>query len=357
MKEIVPILGQDKNEETLVNLLKDKKSVKMNDEDLTYLHIFRRPSFGEHANKKKYRDEEDDTNSTDYTTISVKGTHNTKVDYAFPRNILNLLFFHWTRRVTKAANSNPNGLIKMANLGEFKPDYYPDVFLNEIKYEWEQTSSKTKSSPLIKTLLKRNYGKLILAFLGSVVVLTLDSSVLLLYEQIIMHLDAESEIKPKFSLLTTIILLLVVYLLYTVFFRSLESYTGIYSYKIIAQLDLLIYDKLLRISPYANCSEGALVNFIQSDAEAFGEFFTYTPTTLVLPFQIMFYSYLLFIYFGWTFIFGVLTLVIIIFAFIYLQKIRNKYQKEMLIKKDRRMKTTTQIFEKIKIVKLYRKLM
>ena len=354
MKEIVPILGQDKNDQTLVNLLKDKKSVKMNDEDLTYLHIFRRPSFDESPKQKyKYRDGDDDIKTSDYSPISVKDIDDMKVDYAFPKNIFNLIFYLWTRRATKAANSNPNGLLTISNLGEFQPDYHPDIFLNEIKTEWQQTSNKTKSSPLIKTLLKRNYGKLILAFIGSLIVLSLDSCVLLLYEQIIMHLDKDSELKPKFSLLTTITLLLVAYLTYTIFFRALEAYTGIYSYKIVAQLDLLIYDKLLRISPYANCSEGALVNFIQSDAEAFGEFFTYTPTTLVLPFQIMFYSYLLFIYFGWTFIFGVLTLVVIIFAFIYLQKIRNKYQKEMLIKKDRRMKTTTQIFEKIKIVKLY----
>jgi hypothetical protein len=36
-----------------------------------------------------------------------------------------------------------------------------------------------------------------------------------------------------------------------------------------------------------------------------------------------------------------------------LQKTRAKYQKEILIKKDRRMSTTTQAFEMIKIIKLY----
>ena len=54
MKDHAPVLSQNKKDPSLLNLLKNRESVKMNDDDLTYLHIFRRPSFGEHANKKKY---------------------------------------------------------------------------------------------------------------------------------------------------------------------------------------------------------------------------------------------------------------------------------------------------------------
>ena len=86
-------------------------------------------------------------------------------------------------------------------------------------------------------------------------------------------------------------------------FRSYEQYTISNSYKIIVQLDSLIYDKLLRTSLFANISEGSLINFIQIDAEAFGEFFTYTPATMVLPFQIIFFIYLLFSFFGFAFCF------------------------------------------------------
>ena len=102
----------------------------------------------------------------------------------------------------------------------------------------------------------------------------------------------------------------------------METYTTIFSFKLISQLDALVYDKLLRISPFSNISEGSLVNFIQSDAESFGEFFTYTPATMVLPIQIMFFIYLLFTFFGFTFLFGLITLGLIFFIFASLQKVR-----------------------------------
>ena len=167
------------------------------------------------------------------------------------------------------------------------------------------------------------------------------------------NLDKSQKEEPMFPLLTSMILLLTNYFIYTLIFRCNETYTAIFSYKLISQLDVFIYDKLLRISPFSNVSEGSLVNFIQSDAESFGEFFTYTPATLVLPFQILFFIYVLFTYFGFSFIFGIITLILIFFIFASLQKIRAKYQKEILAKKDRRMRTTTQAFEMIKIIKLY----
>ena len=214
-------------------------------------------------------------------------------------------------------------------------------------------SKKTKSTPLIKALLKGNAKRLILVFLASLSVAILDSFNVMLYNQIVDNLDFNPEEPPKFTLLTSMVLLLLNYFSYTITFRSMESYTKIFSFKLITQLDSLIYDKLLRISPYNNISEGSLVNFIQSDAESFGEFFTYTPATLVLPMQIFFFIYLLFSFFGLTFVFSIIFLGLFFFVFSKLQKIRARNQKEILSKKDRRMKTTTQTFEMIKIIKLY----
>ena len=275
-----------------------------------------------------------------------------KRKYAYPKNIFSLLFYTWAKPILTISNTKQKNL-QYSDYGEFHPDYHPDAFLNEIKTEWQKTIIKTRSNPLIKSLFSKNYKKLIFAFLISVFVTFLDSYLVILYEEIIIHLDPNSDQKPKYKFLTTIFLLLFNKIIYTISYRAMETYTSIYSYKIISQIDVLIYDKLLRISPFSNCSEGVLVNFIQSDAESFGEFFSYTPTTLVLPFQIIFFCYILFRYFGKTFIFGVITLVFILIIFTSLQKLRAKYQKELLIKKDKRMKTTTQIFEKIKIVKLY----
>ena len=214
-------------------------------------------------------------------------------------------------------------------------------------------SKRTNSSPLIKTLLKGNLKRLLLVFLGSLAVVFFDSIDVMFYSQVVTNLDNDPLDVPKMTLLTSMTLLLINYFLYVITFRAMEAYTAIFSFKLISQLDALIYDKLLRVSLFNNVSEGALVNFIQSDSENFGEFFTYTPATLVQPLEVIYFMYLLFTSFGYVFIFSIITLVIIFIIFAKLQKIRAKYQKEILIKKDRRMKTTTQAFEMIKIIKLY----
>ena len=272
-------------------------------------------------------------------------------EYDYPVNILKKIFFSWTRKILKAANTSPQ--LELSHLGKFAHQYYPNNFLIEIKTQWEEMTRKTKSSPLIKVLIQGNAKRLFLVFLGSLAVAVFDSFNVMLYSQVVNNLDKDQEEPPKFSLLTSMVLLLFNYFIYTLIFRSNETYTAIFSYKLISQLDVFLYDKLLRISPFSNISEGSLVNFIQSDAESFGEFFTYTPATLVLPFQILFFIYVLFTYFGFAFIFGIITLILIFFIFASLQKVRAKYQKEILAKKDRRMRTTTQAFEMIKIIKLY----
>ena len=272
-------------------------------------------------------------------------------EYDYPVNIFKKIFFSWTRKVLKAANTNPQ--LELSDLGKFHPSLYPDNFLDEIKAQWEEMTRKTKSSPLIKVLIKGNVKRLFLVFLGSLAVAIFDSFNVILYSQVVNNLDKSQKEVPMFPLLTSMILLLTNYFIYTLIFRCNETYTAIFSYKLISQLDVFIFDKLLRISPFSNVSEGSLVNFIQSDAESFGEFFTYTPATLVLPFQILFFIYMLFTYFGFSFIFGIITLILIFIIFASLQKIRAKYQKEILAKKDRRMRTTTQAFEMIKIIKLY----
>ena len=274
-----------------------------------------------------------------------------KEEYDYPVNIFSQIFFTWTRKVLKAANTYPE--LELSNLGRFAPSLYPDNFLKEIKHQWEEMTKKTKSSPLIKTLITGNINRLLLVFLGSLAVAVFDSLNVLFYSQVVNNLDKNQNEKPMFPLFNSMVYLLINYFIYTIIFRSNETYTAIFSYKLISQLNVLLYDKLLRISPYSNVTEGSLVNFIQSDAESFGEFFTYTPATLVLPFQILFFIYILFTYFGFSFIFGIITLILIFIIFVSLQKTRAKYQKEILIKKDRRMSTTTQAFEMIKIIKLY----
>ena len=331
------------------------------------MQIFRRPSFRDQRRKlesdenskliniqnnrkdtqKNISDNISDQNIKESTTTKIKNQNK----YDYPVNIFKKLFFLWSRKVLKAANTHHQ--LEMFHLGQFSPELYPEVFLEEIKKQWKEMIKKTKSSPLIKVLVKGNAKRLLIVFCGSLAVVFFDSIDVMFYSQVVSNLDNNPLDVPKLSLLTSMTLLLINYIIYVITFRSIEAYTAIFSFKLITQLDALVYDKLLCISQYNNISEGALVNFIQSDSENFGEFFTYTPATLVQPIEIFYFMYLLFSYFGFVFIFSIFTLIIIFIIFMKLEKIKAKYQKEVMIKKDRRMTTTTQAFEMISIVKLY----
>ena len=329
----------DQDEIELVSA-QQKKNLK------SYLDILHRPSF---RNLNRNIQSSYESNTPFISEQEAKESNEKKYDY--PVNIFKRFLFTWTRKVLSAANSKPN--LEIADLGRFSPDLFPDKFLSEIKPVWMKVSKSTKNSPLIKTLLLQNMWILILIFIGNIFVVGSETMNVLLYRQVILHLDKDPESEPWFNLLTTMILLLFNKFIYNFMFRLYETITISNSYRIITQLDSLIYDKLLRTSLYANVSEGSLINFIQIDAENFGEFFTYTPATMVLPFQIIFFIYLLFNFFGVAFLFTLLTLMIILIVSSCLQKLRTKYQKLVMEKKDRRMRTVTQAFHIIKIIKLY----
>ena len=205
------------------------------------------------------------------------------------------MVFSWTRKVIRAANNFPQ--LEISHLGTFSTEYYPSSFLDEIKPRWIEMSKKTKSSPLIKTLISGNKFEIFKIFFFSLIMIIFDSINNLLFGEIMTHLDETSPNKPLFNLLTTMILLLLCFLTYTFSLRCSETYTSIFSDKIIAQINSLLYDKLLRISILANVSEGSLINFIQNDSETFGEFFSFTPGAWLAPFKssfiFIFYLYIL----------------------------------------------------------------
>ena len=312
----------------------------------SYLDIFHRPSFRNINSNMQLNYE---TNEPFISEQEAKDTKEKEYDY--PVNIFKRFIFYWARKVLIAANSKPR--LEISDLGRFSPELFPDKFLSDIKSVWVKVSKRTKHYPLIKTLLLQNMWTLILIFIENIFVVSGETLNVVFYRQVLLHLDKNAESKPWFNLITTIILLLLNKFIYNFILRLYESTTFTYSYRITTQLDALIYDKLLRTSLYANVSEGSLVNFIQIDAEAFGEFFVYTPATMALPFQIMFFVYLLFDFFGVAFLFSLLSLIIILSISTYLQTLRTKYQQLVMEKKDRRMRTITQAFQIIKIIKLY----
>ena len=61
------------------------------------------------------------------------------------------LHFHGLEKYYQQANSKSQ--LEITDLDKFSPKLFPDEILKEIKPIWEKVSKKTKSSPLIKSLL------------------------------------------------------------------------------------------------------------------------------------------------------------------------------------------------------------
>ena len=131
---------------------------------------------------------------------------------------------------------------------------------------------------------------------------------------------------------------------------------GIFGNKAQFQLSVFIYHKILKCSQSSftqRATEGEIINFVQFDAGKFNWMLIRSPSLLLHPIQIIAYSYLVYAFFGKAFLPGIL--VILLFCYIgYLtSRFYHHFQFKMLRKKDIRMKSTTEIFENIKILKLY----
>ena len=131
---------------------------------------------------------------------------------------------------------------------------------------------------------------------------------------------------------------------------------GIFGNRAQYQLSVFIYHKILKCSQSSftqRATEGQIINFVQFDTGKFNWMLIRSPSLLLHPIEIIAYSYLVYAFFGNAFLPGIG--VILIFCYIgYLtSRYYHYFQFKMLRKKDIRMKSTTEIFDNIKILKLY----
>ena len=122
------------------------------------------------------------------------------------------------------------------------------------------------------------------------------------------------------------------------------------------ELNCFIYNKILKASPSSftqRATEGEIVNFIQVDSMRFSWMIMTSPNIFINPIQIIAYSYLLFEFFSFSFFAGLGVLAVFFLINLKITKLFHFYQKKMLAKKDIRMRKATEIFDNIKILKLY----
>ena len=277
-----------------------------------------------------------------------------KVINTIYNNISNLLFL-WVIPTLKKANDISKPL-KVHSLTEISPYLSAKIFFSEILPFWKQNSKYNKNKndfPLFRSIIQSNACSIIIILVLAISKSILSLSTVFLFRQTLLCFNTKPKELPIFSLSHTVFLLLLVKISSIFVSRKTDFLTQMQGAKTTVQINCLIYDKLLKMSNYKdNFSEGQLVNFIQTDSEKFAEFLANSPSTFILPFQILFYFFLLFKYFGFSFLFGMIFLLLVLILLSFVQKMKIKYQKDIMKLKDERMRITTNVFNMIKFLKL-----
>lgn len=100
-------------------------------------------------------------------------------------------------------------------------------------------------------------------------------------------------------------------------------------------------------------SEGEIINLIQIDGSKVSNFFKGGHRFIIIPFKILFYIIYLIYLFSYNFVFGFLFVIISAYLNYLLQKRNRQYNKNLLLARDKVSKIVSELFNSLKIIKLY----
>jgi hypothetical protein len=118
----------------------------------------------------------------------------------------------------------------------------------------------------------------------------------------------------------------------------------------------IVNKKVLKVPPASikeKATEGEIINFLELDSENVAQTMNATPLLFIIPFQIVIYTYKLFEFMVFSFIFGYVTMVFFLFTYLIIASSFKKVLKDRSKKKDARMELNTENFNTLKILKLY----
>ena len=287
------------------------------------------------------------------------------------KSFFNKLFFLWSRKAINIANKKDLKIKHLVNGQEnliyslfqtlydeyFNKDDNNNTFI-------KKDSKKNSSCPLFLSILKSNMRELLLiTFLSILVIICKYFQIELLRFLIIVFKtndiidDSESnnvtKIRNKIYLYAAIFLINKISLIFLQNHSNFRS--QILAIKAGNMLSALVYDKLLKSSSIimGNLSEGQMINYLQVDIDHLGFIFFFAPMTFVVPIQLILNFYLLFKFFGYTFIFGLMIFLFLFFIAWFIQSLYIINQKVLLKNKDKRMKITSSVLHMLKVLKLY----
>ena len=317
--------------------------------------------------------------STDVLKLKLTEEENNK-KIVYPSNILSSLCFGWVYDVVKQSKKNKD--LKFSYLGEVSDNFKSENIYKEIESKWygkyyyllQKLKELKKRSiyPLLMTLIKANYWRIIFSLVLYMAIGILDFLGVFMFKELLSNFKEKNEFDIdindnndddgtgitflKSLTLNQLIMLMIGYKMVALLLNSQTQFlSDLIRVRTTAQLNLLIYNKLLKIPTFNkdNFNEGQIITLFQIDSESFGEFIINTSLIILVPFKIIYSSYLLVIYFRIAFIPGILILIILAVLFCFFGHKQKIYHKECMKATDERMNITSKTFDIIKMIKLY----
>ena len=274
---------------------------------------------------------------------------------------LSRLFLYWAYKV-----------IKLGNLVRLKPEYFGTLkgkyssveYLKSIKNIWDAKGYKFKKTlPLVQAGFRANIHYVIIVFILSLLKTLINLLSIDLFREYMKRfgmtpeeLENDNSYYRMFSHKQIGIICLGIKLFEIFFDKRCNEYQIFMAFKSSSEFQCLLFEKLLKVSPSSmkeRAETGEVTNFMQIDAHRLTFLMMSSPELLTIPTNLIGYSYMLFKFFGISFIFGIITLFLFMFVNFLFSKKFKKLQKRQMALKDKRMKKITETFNNIKILKLY----
>ena len=276
-------------------------------------------------------------------------------------NIFSRFFLYWAYKVIKLGNLVS---LKSEYLGTLKGKYSSVSYLKSIKNIWDAKGYKfRKTLPLVQAGFRANMNYVIIVFIFSLIKTLINLVSIDLFREYMKRfgmsqkdLEEDESYYRIFSHTQIGIICLGIKLFEIFFDRRCNEYQTFMAFKSSSEFQCLLFEKLLKVSPSSmkeRAESGQVTNFMQIDAHRLTFLMRSSPEILTIPTNLIGYCYMLFKFFGFSFIFGIITLLLFMLINVLFSKKFKKLQKTQMALKDKRMKKITETFNNIKILKLY----
>lgn len=273
-------------------------------------------------------------------------------------NIFSLLTFWWSRLAMRLSNQ---GKLRIKDISPLAASQRTDKYIQELYTIWQHyiKINKHKTYPLFFALFHMHFWTIVILFIFDFCLMGFDYVVMYFFRQVVQHFssgDFNNESK-KFltNVYNALALLVLCRMLRTFMFHHLNFRNEMLSERITNELTALIYNKILKLNTNLNESskeEGEKLTLVEEDAEKIGFVFHIGPKIITGPIKVCISLSLLFKLFGFYFVNAVTILVILILVVVVLQVCFLKNLKQLLHKKDSRLKIVTSTFHMLKSIKL-----